>query len=77
MQCLKMQNYYEVSTSDVVLQILCNKPYSSMQRELAKRPVIGVHWVELNILFADGTVKNFWHWKLPISQIEAMSRVRK
>ena len=45
--------------------------------ELAKRPVIGVHPVELNILFADGTVKNFWHWKLPISEIEAMSRVRE
>ena len=45
--------------------------------ELAKRPVIGVHSIELNVLFADGSVKNFRHWKLPILEIEAMSRVRE
>ena len=51
--------------------------YSSMRRELDKRPIICVHAWELNILFADGTVKKYIQGKLLISEIEAMSRVRE
>ena len=37
----------------------------------------GSHIRELHILFADGTVKTYWDGKLPFSEIEAMSRIRK
>jgi len=37
----------------------------------------GRHRRELHILFADGTVKIYQDWKLPLSDIETMSRVRE
>ncbi|MCL2709286.1 MAG: hypothetical protein FWE95_00260 [Planctomycetaceae bacterium] len=46
--------------------------------ELGKRQILGgEHGRQLHILFADGTVKIYWDWKLPISEIETMSRVRE
>ena len=47
----------------------------SSESELDGRQIIGTHGIELNILFADGTVKKYMHWKLPMSEIEAMSRI--
>ena len=46
--------------------------------ELAKRQILGgEHGRQLHILFADGNVKIYWDWKMPISDIEAMSRIRE
>ena len=49
----------------------------SSESELDGRHIIGIHGIELNILFADGTVKKYMHWKLPMSEMEAMSRIRE
>lgn len=55
------------------------KEYKSFEeRNPDKKPVIGgMHEKELHILFADGTLKTYTGWKLPISEIEAMSRIRE
>ena len=46
--------------------------------ELSKCQIIGGHWLELHILFADGTVKRYMNKAFPsVSKIEAMSRVRE
>jgi hypothetical protein len=46
--------------------------------ELAKRKILGGHWRELNILFADGIVKRYWVDEVPpLSEIEVMSRIRE
>jgi hypothetical protein len=37
----------------------------------------GSHGRELHILFADGTVKTYWDGKLPLSEVEAMSRIEE
>ena len=47
------------------------------QNELAKCQILGGHWRQLHVLFADGTVKIYWDYKLPLSEIETMSRVRE
>jgi len=50
----------------------------ALNPELGKRKILGGHYRELHILFADGTVKRYWDDEFPpLSEIEAMSRVRE
>ena len=52
--------------------------YSTRESELAKRQILGGwHGRELHILFVDGSLKTYWDEKLPISEIELMSRIKE
>jgi len=52
--------------------------YDRPPNRLAKRQILGGHYRELHILLADGTVKRYWVGQFPpISEIEAMSRIRE
>jgi hypothetical protein len=46
------------------------------ERNPQKKPVIGyTHPKEFHVLFADGTVKTYKNWKLPISELEKMCKI--
>ena len=52
--------------------------YRPKESALAQHQILGgKHSRQLYILFATGNVKIYWDWKLPLTEIEAMSRSRE
>jgi hypothetical protein len=49
--------------------------YPSPPSQLDKRKIIGVHGRELDIILANGMITTYLDYKLPLSEIETMSRI--
>ena len=61
----------DFSTADFSTAIY---PNEKKENDSGKQRVVGRHGKELHVLFADGTVKTYKNWKLPLKELASMCR---